>query len=106
MNYELSKKLKDKGFPEPVHCDCNYSQLNGGYYAPSLSELIEACGEKFESIERYMPEEKMPWRAFMSDDAFEEYSKEYPCIKECCGYEIGDTPEEAVARLWLSLQEK
>ena len=87
MNYALAKELKDAGFPEPTHCDCSFSQLNGGYYAPSLSELIEACGLKFGSLNRYGD----VWDA------------EPPADDITHGAWSGDTPEEAVARLWLAL---
>lgn len=121
MNYELAKKLKDAGFPQNGGLlyyakDTMGLRLNtvgfqkgdmippeGSVLIPSLSNLIEACGDDFESLERYVPEQKMPWRTLMSDEAFEKYSVDYPCVKECCGYEIGDTPEESVANLWLKI---
>ncbi len=63
MTYELSKKFKDAGFPqkkgdyqfpekplllknyEPT--DRSYLNLVYGAYVPTLSELIEACGNPF-----------------------------------------------------------
>jgi len=59
MNYEIAKKLKEKGFPqkEPL---TNVSSvfipagklLTGDEFAyiPTLSELIEACGGYFCSL--------------------------------------------------------
>ena len=54
MNYELAKELKDAGFPQ------DYSQgvlahfvfeaddiTSDSAYEPTLSELIEACGDRF-----------------------------------------------------------
>lgn len=112
ITYELAKKLKDAGFLQkdrgdfvsPPDIEIINSPL--AIYVPTLSELIEACGDRFESLERWLPQDKMPWRVFMSDEAFKEYSIEYPCVKECCGYTIGDSPEEAVTNLWLKLNEK
>lgn len=83
--------------------------LTGGYEPivyPTLSELLESCGEKFENLERFIWDGDVIWRAYMTDAAFEIYSKKYPCVKECCGYGSGGTAEEALADLWLSLQSK
>jgi hypothetical protein len=52
-----------------------------------LSELINACGDKFEVLER---KGKDKWHC-------------RPCYGECKNYK---TPEEAVANLWLKLQNK
>ena len=109
MKYELAKKLKDVGFPQSViyyeECyingvKCNYgndqgleSERDGELVMiPTLSELIGACGEHFESLSR---------------DGFGIWY---------CYYHLGfqeesltddyDTPEEAVANLWLALNEK
>lgn len=67
---------------------------------PTLSELIEACGEDFETLykgrdwkEEY-PEQLGKWycNTSMNEANYYIYG----------GYE-GSTPEEAVARLWLAL---
>jgi hypothetical protein len=56
MNYELAKELKDAGFQ---HHWCYEMQNNiesescknpGWRCFPTLEELIEACGEKFENL--------------------------------------------------------
>ena len=71
MTYEIAKKLKEAKFPFLW----NYEpQALAFREYPSLSELIEACGDVF-------------------------YDLQQKPIK-------GDTPEEAVANLWLALTDK
>lgn len=70
MDYELAKKLKDAGFPQDGFFF--YAKTKGSPYVhwsysgccsprtlheeeitvPTLSELIEACGDRLESIRR------------------------------------------------------
>ncbi len=96
MNYELAKKLKNAGFPQKG-MDCNWitnpeAELEE-IYVPTLSELIEACGDKFYGIHRMV---SGIWIAFMYDIEDSSRQVEAP----------GSTPEEAVALLWLELQNK
>jgi hypothetical protein len=46
MNYELARKLKNAGFvqKEPQVCAPGTTNLFSAVYYPTLSELIEACG--------------------------------------------------------------
>ncbi len=82
MNYELAKQLKDAGFPQD-ECCVHGKSGHDHVFEPSLSELIEACGDEFHGLWRVMDE----WFA-----------------KDARGLEIkGSTPEEAVAKLWLAL---
>jgi hypothetical protein len=85
MTYELAKKLKDAGFPEKYTKDCKCLPVL------SLSNLIEACGERFFELHYH---ERDGWSAqsniFTGFDTLEKG-----------GY---SSPEEAVANLWLSLQ--
>ena len=90
MKYELAKELKDGGFPQnPFHHPGMYSyETKGGEgraYAPTLEELIEACGESFEMFDRF----GKGWRAVGANSTA-----------------YGATPTEAVARLWLALNKK
>lgn len=99
MNYELAKKLKEAGFANDI--DIPGTQTSRGsktlwlygpkgvpsdemVYVPTLSELIEACGEKFDFLAN---NRNGVWQA--------------------SGGEVqdrqGQTPEEAVANLWLAL---
>jgi hypothetical protein len=116
MNYELAKQLEDTWFPQEKGTGfalipqqdgtikeipwCQYvyrSERNqeGVVYAPSLEELIEACGDDFESVGRVPhPETKklLHWRAYS--------------INLSSKPTHGQTPEEAVAKLWLELNKK
>lgn len=99
MNYELAKKLKDAGFPQDkcsviVHSGLQSNDIMATRaMAPSLSELIEACGSRFDYLERGLDGR---WYAYHENfgDSIEESIDDSG---------IGSTPEEAVANLWLSL---
>ena len=99
MNYELAKELKDAGFPQTG--DYGYSADGQDQYnyhrsipeldhirKPTLSELIEACGDGFFRLSHSENNDGTEW------DAESWESGEI---------ETGTTPEEAVARLWLAL---
>lgn len=104
MKYELAKELKDAGFPQEGHFwyvsedGKNTSELMSVdaqeertymkliLVAPTLSELIAACGEAFSHMSRRDTGEY--WVRARDSDV----------------YHKGETPEEAVARLWLALQ--
>ena len=58
--------------------------LKNGYYCPNLSDLIEACGARFSRLTIM----KTLWTA--ESDSPEQIA-------------MGDSPEEAVGRLWLAL---
>lgn len=115
MNYELAKKLKDAGFPQRVTYSTEYTGAkaytsdgeliefddgfwrNGSpiYYVPTLSELIDVCGEDFRMLllhTQYKKKLSEPWETIPN-------KKRRPEIKGC----KGKTPEEAVANLWLVL---
>lgn len=112
MKYELVKKLKDAGFPGIKEIP----QKTGGLDVhiltlrfPDLIELIEACGESFnELVREHYPKGNIYWKAYLTEEAFDnsEDQKSYPCVLDCCGFECGDTPEEAVANLWLKINKK
>ena len=103
MNYELAKQLKDAGFPqegkgETIGVSGGLIEHSGDVYLPTLSELIEACGEEFYSLLRSATSdgEKMDkglslWHAII----YQEKS-----------VGTGETPEEAVARLYIALNKK
>lgn len=87
MNYELANELKDAGFPYQL------DHYEAGIF-PSLSELIEGCGDGFFRLEKSAGNN---WTAMSGFDAS-------GLIKE--GYANCPTPEVAVAKLWLALQKK
>jgi hypothetical protein len=86
MKYELAKELKDAGFPGIVLCDCH--EPSKVLDAPTLSELIEACGERFFSLQT-SGKGGPGWYSIATGMVTAE----------------GTTPEEAVARLWLALNQ-
>jgi len=94
MNYELAKQLKDAGFPlnmsDHLECDYNHTEFidRVWYHIPTLSELIEACGEGFWSLTKHINFWQTNWRDGIGGDT------------------AGKTPEEAVANLWLAINKK
>lgn len=83
-------------------CECSWcleviGEGNEKYIVkiPTLSELIEVCGDRFFSLETDDRTESNKWIAMRGGD-WE--------TKEKIG--IGKTPEEAVAKLYLKLKEK
>jgi len=102
LSYELCKALKSAGFPQPHRLNREYytfgGSLVGGWQIekvedgflliPILGDLIEMCGDKFTSLHRN------PNTGTWSAIAFTAPQLE------------GITPEEAVANLWLSLNEQ
>lgn len=120
MNYELCKKLKDAGFVfRAVHLEREFKgdQLyleKEHYIIPTLSELIEACGEDFGSLERFrefrfagFSEDKKQWFA---EKRYIEIVFDKCNNKKLCNsprvIESGSTPEETVANLWLASNKK
>ncbi len=84
MDIILTKQLKDAGFKfrkDPIWI-----------LTPTLSELIEACGDGFYSIYKRLDEVEKTWIAETLEDYPTGWKQTY-----------GATPEEAVAKLWLEL---
>ena len=119
ITYELALKLKEVGFPRPEEgqfwvkggktviyaYEEHDKEKLGLSYCPTLSELIEACGKMFFVLTRFW--ESDTWFA---NNYFGENPGCYadPKTEEliCPGINgIGKTPEEAVAKLWLKLNE-
>jgi len=105
ISYELALKLKEAGFPQDNPKKiwttetggwCNFP--NGGVFIPTLEELIEACGERFNSLER-RPD---GWRAVNHDNPDDfHFDALIPFLTT-----VGSTPIEAVANLYLALNKK
>jgi hypothetical protein len=112
MDHKLCKRLKDAGFPldnphwfwasnragDPPELVCGelldeYGWSGELVAAPSLSELIAACGEGFGALL------KNPEGKFLATWAADVYTYPY----EGFGKKMCATPEEAVAELWLQL---
>lgn len=114
MDYKLAKELKDARFPQGNRkyywCDNapKFSGTTNTYHVfmdsnsivlcanPTLEELIEACGEQFGDLFLRPVGTTKPtrWGAFDTLSTSEIIG----------GY--GDTPTEAVARLWLALKKE
>jgi len=130
MDYELAKKLKEAGFPQihkssmsdevnpfsliypenqqwfdgwpmrpapddtpnAIHVDDIETRRLVGAYLPTLPELIDALGDDFGVLERSDdPDAPHRWMALSADSMVTR---------------SGDTPEEAVAKLWIALTTK
>lgn len=98
MNYELVLKLRNAGFPQKGKGDLYF---NGGMviaYIPTLSELIEACGDNIDSIRKTTMQGKGE-------------NEIISCWEIRQSVDVGERPimiweenlEEAVANLWLEL---
>jgi hypothetical protein len=90
VEYELAKSLMDAGFPQIGKGSSIGPQdklvwrISDRVYVPTLEELIDACGENFGSLDKRHD----GWLARANGD------------QRC----FAGTPAEAVARLWLTLQ--
>ena len=128
INYKMAKALKEAGFkykaPETyqeaytsggklAYMDCD----KGGVFwldndvldeedlifIPTLSELIDACGKRFAKLTRLIPPNprkarRQLWLAYGFELEPIDNTAPKPMISE-----MGKTPEEAVAKLWLKL---
>jgi len=104
MSYALAKELKDAGFPQKyvrgqMKYDPNVEADEDGIlpeeteevFHPTLSELIEACGDGFVLLVRHKTDE---WYARSKAQGWDDFESD------------GKTPEEAVANLYLALNKK
>jgi len=88
MNYKLAKQLKEAGFGNFADnvIDGKTGRKFTDIWMPTLSKLIEACGDEFTSLGRG-------------------YIRNNPYF-EAESYDLsgkGKTPEEAVAKLYIKL---
>ena len=100
MTYDLAEKLREAGFPNieirggdgKLPCGAD-SCFHNHDRIPTLSELIEACGDGFVTLADFGINEgtNIRWRV---------------CGKDNIGNCSGATPEEAVCLLYLKLNEK
>ncbi len=103
ISYELAKQLKEAGFPQKGKgieitsdgfTDRVTSETTGYAYIPTLSELIEACGDKFECLYR------IAHTATLKTVCWESWH--FGADK----FISGSTPEESLGKLWLALYGK
>jgi hypothetical protein len=100
MNYELAKQLKDAGFPNsrdwcmvPIHWSMGHIEP---CMTPILVELIEACVSSAKDIGLF----KLEHRENANPELGQYFWWAFRDYEEA----TGDTPEEAVANLWLKLK--
>lgn len=100
MNYELARQLKDAGYPQDERLSANGvfwdSETNTTVCFPTLRELIYACNDKFFELASPVALKGALWGASMA--------LENSYIPS--DLSTGATPEEAVAKLWLRINEK
>lgn len=114
ISSELAKELKENGFPQiwpqedyiEIHDALKIQEIKDKYktdfYLPSLSELIEACGGAFESMDyRIRTRNDQINRIWMAFGIEME-----PWNPASNAHGEGSFPEEAVANLWLKLNKK
>lgn len=119
ISYELASRLKDAGFPfKMVGChECDEGRVmvdgdDGTIYLPTLSELIEACGEDFMLVMNHISAEYIdrPWVAISKrnyPDNGRDYNTDYPNFAWPEKIKArANTPEEAVSHLYLKLNKK
>lgn len=100
MDYGLAKKLKDAGFPQGGESVLRVLKFEGKIkvYIPTLSELIEACGDRLHVL--WQDRDSNSWEASEQwDHACQWHDDDYAQGE-------GSTPEEAVAGLWLEINKK
>jgi len=91
MEYKLIKELRDADFPISGGIYHSFDAEERIWPSPTLSELIEACGDKFENLTFYANE----WIA----------NADYSGGDVADGIK-GKSSIEAVANLWLVLNKK
>lgn len=91
IDHKIAQKLKEAGFATlfgfPI------ANASDGLYHPSLSELIEACGDNFVSLVN----NKLS--GLTTEDGYRAFGTGFKSAD-------GDIPEDAVANLWLKLNKK
>jgi len=121
MGYKIDKRrwkqLKDAGYPFKKTGEFKKKDISGQtdlirtyeeYDIPTEGELIHELGKDFSDLVRMDEKNIGVWfQAWPTEEAFE-YTEVYgfcPFI-ECCGYESGDTPVEALVELYIMIHAK
>lgn len=121
MKYELAKKLNDAGFVQSSSLYSNACFVDSVHYpnlftamahtltidgketevimVPTLSELIEACGDRFEEL-------RVGRNKFTGEELWSasEHIRLIDDKKSTALVGVAESAEEAVANLWLALQ--
>lgn len=102
ISYQLGLELKNAGFPKKdfIVCsgeNCNMAGEAHVFGEPTLSELIDACGDDFVELIRW---DSNAWVAANCE-------RDTPMIERGLRIEgIGSTPKIAVAMFYLELKKK
>ncbi len=99
--YELAKQLKDAGFPQECSAPSEIypDREKEGFFIrkPSLSELIEACMDFYYPSSFEMGGMNTWWAIIRENKIYR---------KALVPVQMGKTPEEAVAHLWIELNKR
>lgn len=95
MNYELAKELKDAGWGEFQGTPDEFLLDN----LPDLEELIYQCGDQLLSLLNGRAITRLARDKWIARGGLPQKRSFIPRHET-----VGDTPDEAVARLWLALQ--
>src|SRR5215204_4623294 len=96
LSYKLAQELRDAGFPQEGNGawigppDSLVWRSRDRGYAPTLSELIQACGNNWFSISKVLHESKPVEGQFVAFSTQGQVGR-------------GSSLKEAAARLWLAL---
>jgi hypothetical protein len=99
MNFELANALKQAGFPQDgrgsrvANPERIVARRDDFAYVPTLEELIESCGEQFRGLQRL---ENGAW--YCTANALDWTTNGIEALEW--------SPTEAVARLWLALNNR
>ena len=105
MKQEILKKLWEAGYPVTVGLEVKQDEVVvTREFEPTsvtLSALIEACGDRFNSL---------GMRTGSTNNDYKRWAASALCKSLTIGWNPvrtqGDTPKEAVANLWLELNKK
>lgn len=130
IDYKKCKELRDCGFPQdktefvwkfstkglkrilrPTSKQLLRMELDGVEViaSPQLEEVIDELGDDFDLIERMDEKDIGVWfQAYMTEDTFDEVRKRHPdyCVRDCDGYESGDTALESAINLYIAINKK
>jgi hypothetical protein len=97
MNYELAKELKEAGFREDIYL---YEKTKEIGNPPTLEELIDECGIMFRWLKKH-PTRKLMWEAQSKGLKERDTNGVWQMNPDIHAW--GETPTEAVAKLWIEL---
>lgn len=119
IHYELALQLKEAGFPQAGKGDLRNENglppmlahafsLEGEYgnfvYFPTITELIDACGDDFKSLRKHDPLDESMHGFILAHGGYsaEMHDRDLSTFKNTIFG--GRTKEEAVANLYLELR--